>query len=630
MGGLDRLLGRLGGASSAERRLLDAIPLATVAFDADARILRWNTAAEHLFGWSAEEVLGKRNPIVPPAASAAARENHERMTTSGDRVEGLEVVRQRRDGTPVDVSVFATPLPPDAGPPGSYLVVYEAIGARKEAERERRRAQRRYRELVEALPLVTYVDEVAPGAPNVYTSPQMRDLLGWEPGDWVEDATFLEQVLHPDDRERVLAQIERSTHTHEPARQEYRLRHRDGHYVWVRDESSIIVDDDGHALSRGFLLDITDEKRLEEQLLQAQKMDALGQLAGGIAHDFNNLLTGIAGYADLAASATRNPSVERCLDGIRTATSEAASLTGRLLAFSRRDVPERRSVDLNAVVRGTADLLERIVREDVRLVLELAPQLPSVAGDPAQLKQVVLNLALNARDAMPDGGALRIATGAVDGRVVLRVADSGHGMDEETRLRALEPFFTTKGDGEGTGLGLAVVYGVVESAGGTIAIKSSPGAGTVVTVDLPAEALGAVPDEPAVHAPAPIGGGERVLVVEDRQIVRDLTRSILEDAGYVVSAAPGGPEALVLAAAEGSFSLIVTDVVMPDMSGVELATRLREAQPELRVLYMSGYTDDVLGPDELGLPHTSFLRKPFGTVELTAAVRDLLPASAAA
>jgi PAS domain S-box-containing protein len=630
MGGLDRLLGRLGGASSAERRLLDAIPLATVAFDADARILRWNTAAEHLFGWSAEEVLGKRNPIVPPAASAAARENHERMTTSGDRVEGLEVVRQHRDGTPVDVSVFATPLPPDAGPPGSYLVVYEAIGARKEAERERRKAQRRYRELVEALPLVTYVDEVAPGAPNVYTSPQMRDLLGWEPSDWVEDATFLEQVLHPDDRERVLAQIERSTHTHEPARQEYRLRHRDGRYVWVRDESSIIVDDGGHALSRGFLLDITDEKRLEEQLLQAQKMDALGQLAGGIAHDFNNLLTGIAGYADLAASATRNPSVERCLDGIRTATGEAASLTGRLLAFSRRDVPERRSVDLNAVVRGTADLLERIVREDVRLVLELAPQLPSVAGDPAQLKQVVLNLALNARDAMPDGGALRIATGAVDGRVVLRVADSGHGMDEETRLRALEPFFTTKGDGEGTGLGLAVVYGVVESAGGTIAIKTSPGAGTVVTVDLPAEALDAVPDEPAVQAPPPTGGGERVLVVEDRQIVRDLTRSILEDAGYVVSAAPGGPEALLLAAAEGSFSLIVTDVVMPDMSGVELATRLREAQPELRVLYMSGYTDDVLGPDELGLPHTSFLRKPFGTVELTAAVRDLLPAPAAA
>jgi PAS domain S-box-containing protein len=630
MGGLHRLLGRLGGASSAERRLLDAIPLATVAFDADARILRWNTAAEHLFGWPAEEVIGRRNPTVPPAEAAAARENHTRMTTLGDRVEGLEVVRQRRDGTPVEVSVFATPLPPDAGPPGSYLVVYEAIGARKDAERERRRAQRQYRELVEALPLVTYVDEVAPGAPNVYTSPQVRQLLGWEPSDWVEDATFLAQVLHPDDRERVLAQIERSSRTHESFRQEYRIRHRDGHYVWVRDESSIIVDDDGHALSRGFLLDITDEKRLEEQLLQAQKMDALGQLAGGIAHDFNNLLTGIAGYADLAASTTRNPSVERCLEGIRTATSEAASLTGRLLAFSRRDVPERRSVDLNAVVRGTADLLERIVRENVRLVLELAPQLPSVSGDPAQLKQVVLNLALNARDAMPEGGTLRIATGAVDGRVVLRVADSGHGMDEETRLRALEPFFTTKGDGEGTGLGLAVVYGVVESGGGTIAIKSSLGAGTVVTVDLPAEALDAVPDEPPVHEPAPIGGGERVLVVEDRQIVRDLTRSILEDAGYVVSAAPGGPEALQLAESEGTFSLIVTDVVMPDMSGVELATRLREAQPAVRVLYMSGYTDDVLGPDELEAPHTSFLRKPFGTVELTAAVRDLLLEPAAA
>jgi len=627
---MHRLLGRLNGASSAERRLLDAIPLATVAFDADARILRWNSAAEHLFGWSAAEVLGQRNPIVPDADTAAAYENHERMTTSGDKVEGLEVVRQRKDGTLVEVSVFATPLPADAGPPGSYLVVYEAIGGRKEAERQRRKAQRQYRELVEALPLVTYVDEAAAGAPNVYTSPQMRTLLGWEPSDWVEDPTFLEQVLHPDDRERVLAGIDRSARTHEAFREEYRIRHRDGRYVWVRDESSIIVDDDGHALSRGFLLDITEEKRLEEQLLQAQKMDALGQLAGGIAHDFNNLLTGIAGYADLAASTTRNPSVERCLEGIRTATGEAASLTARLLAFSRRDVPERRSVDLNGVVRGTADLLERIVRENLRLVLELAPQLPTVPGDPAQLKQVVLNLALNARDAMPEGGTLRIATGTVDGRVVLRVADSGHGMDEETRLRALEPFFTTKGDGEGTGLGLAVVYGVVESSGGTIAIKSSPGAGTVVTVDLPAEDVEAIPDEPPADEPAAAGGGERVLVVEDREIVRDLTRSILEDAGYVVTAAPGGPEALQLAESDDGFSLIVTDVVMPDMSGVELATRLRSVYPDVRVLYMSGYTDDVLGADELRMPFTSFLRKPFGTAELTSAVRDLLLEPAAA
>ncbi|HEX7082993.1 MAG TPA: PAS domain S-box protein [Gaiellaceae bacterium] len=618
------LLSRVGRAGDAERRLLDAIPLATVAFGADASILRWNRAAEELFGWTAEEVIGRRNPIVPPADRESAHENHQRMAAAGGDVRGLEVVRVRRDGTPVEVSVFATPLPPDAGPPGGYLVVYEEIGERKRVERERAEAQREYRELVEALPLVSYVDEVAPGAPNLYTSPQVRDLLGWEPSEWREDPRFLEKLLHPDDRDRVLALIDGEAFTHEPVREEYRLRHRDGHYVWVRDQSSIVVGEDGRALSRGFLIDITEEKRLEAQLLQSQKMEALGQLAGGIAHDFNNLLTGIAGYADLASETTRNPSVARCLDGIRTATGEAASLTARLLAFSRRDVPARRPVDLNELVRGAADLLERIVREDVRLVLELSPRLPPVAGDPAQLKQVVLNLALNARDAMPGGGSLRIATSTADGRVVLRVADSGHGMDEQTRQRALEPFFTTKPDGEGTGLGLAVVYGVVSSGGGTIAIRSEPGAGTVVTVELPATAEAVGEDGRPLAEPPAVEGDERVLVVEDREIVRELACSILAGSGYVVRSAHGGPEALELVESEPPFSLVLTDVVMPDMSGAELAGKLRATRPDLRVLYMSGYTADVLGPDELQAPHTGFLRKPFGTAELTAAVRDLL------
>jgi CheY-like chemotaxis protein len=231
---------------------------------------------------------------------------------------------------------------------------------------------------------------------------------------------------------------------------------------------------------------------------------------------------------------------------------------------------------------------------------------------------------------MPGGGSLRIATSTADGRVVLRVADSGHGMDEQTRQRALEPFFTTKPDGEGTGLGLALVYGVVSGCGGTIAIRSEPGAGTVVTVELPASAEAAIEEEtPTTETPSS-GTEDRVLVVEDREIVRELACSILAGSGYVVHAAAGGPEALALVEREPPFALVLTDVVMPDMSGAELAAQLRTGRPDLRVLYMSGYTADVLGPDELQAPHTGFLRKPFGTAELTAAVRDLLLEPAAA
>jgi PAS domain S-box-containing protein len=618
-------LRELTNRADTDRTILDAMPLATVVFDRDAHVVRWNGAAERLFGWTADEVLGCPNPTVPEGDRRRAAANHDRIVAGGlGTVEAGEFVRRTKDGRLVEVRVFATPLPAEVEDSGSYVVVYEDVSVRKQAQRELVAAQRQFRELIEALPLVTYVDEVKPGAPAVYTSPQIQQVLGWSAAAWVENPTFQLDLLHPDDKERVLAALAHANATHEPFLCEYRLRHRDGHYVWVRDRSQIIVDEDGTALARGFLLDITEEKRLEGQLMQAQKMDALGQLAGGIAHDFNNLLTGIAGYTDLATEATRNPSVQRCLDGIRAAADEAAGLTARLLAFSRRDVLERRPVDVNGAVREAAELLQPILRENVRLALDLAPGLPPVAADPGQVRQVVLNLALNARDAMPDGGAIRIATEPREGGLVLLVADTGVGMDEETRTRALEPFFTTKDEGRGTGLGLSVVYGVVESCDGSIDIRSSPGVGTTVSVELPGTVaeVGQVP-APAVR-PSRRGGGERVLIVEDRDIVRDLACSILEDAGYRVVSAPGGPEALALAREEAAFSLLLTDVVMPEMSGADLATRLRAEQPSLRVLYMSGYTADVLDDEALALPHTAFLRKPFGTGELTAAVRELL------
>ena len=608
--GLDRDLARLA-------RLVDRIPLATTTFDAEARVVTWNDSAERLFGWRADEVIGKHAPMLPEHERADSGPLFQRLKR-GERLHGEEVRRRARNGRELEVAVWAAPLGRDGA-----IVMYDDISERTQAERDRDSAEQRYQQLIESLPLVTFVDLVDDRATNVYTSPQAVDMLGWPLEEWETNQNLFLQILHPEDRERILGAITHANSTREDFDEEYRLRHRDGTYVWVRDRSTIVDTGEG-PFARGFLIDITKQKRLEEQLMQAQKMDALGQFAGGIAHDFNNLLTGISGYADLASSSTLPGSpAARCLAGIKSAASEAASLTSRLLAFSRRNVPERRLVDVNEIVAEAAQLLERLVRADVRVKLELAQSLPPVAADLAQLKQVVLNLALNARDAMSNGGTLTIETAPAPGVVLLRVRDTGEGMDAATRSRAVEPFFTTKSEGEGTGLGLSVVYGVVDSLDGRLSIESAPGLGTIVEIALPA-ADGSVEAIEEVLASAPAGGVERVLVVEDRDVVRQLAQDVLEASGFAVAAVSGGAEALALVASDGPFDALLTDVVMPEMSGAELAQRLRGERPDLPVVYMSGYTDDVLKSDELSRPGTAFVRKPFGNAELVTAIREVI------
>jgi two-component system cell cycle sensor histidine kinase/response regulator CckA len=608
-------------------RLIDALPLATIAFDGDARVVTWNRTAESLFGWKAEDVFGKPNPIVPPDEKPGSDELHGRILR-GEMLKDVEVRRRAADGSVLELSVFTSLLDGELGPEGGFLVVYDDITERKGAERARDEAQDSYRDLIEALPLVSYVDRIDGAATtNVYTSPQIVELLGWDLAAWTEDRHFFEELLHADDFERVMGgtvDANGGAHAHE-----YRLRHANGDDVWVRDQSTVVENDDG-TFVRGFLVDITKQTQLEEQLLQTQKMDALGQFAGGIAHDFNNLLTAISGYAELAsATAHADGAQTRWLEGIKTAAAEAASLTSQLLSFTRHNVIERGLVDLNDVAHAAAGLLDRLVREDVVVQLELAERLPPVLGDLTQLKQVVLNLALNARDAMVEGGMLTIQTAAVGDSVILRVRDTGCGMSDVVKSRAFEPFFTTKPEGAGTGLGLAVAYGVVDALGGRLSISSRLGHGTTVEAILPAaagDAAVAVVDAPVEELPAP-GGGERVLVVEDRDVVRDLTRDVLLAVGFDVEAAAGGHEALEIAEGGAPFDLLLTDVVMPGLSGPELSALLRNRIAGLRVLYMSGYTDDVLDPTELADPSTGFLRKPFANTELVAKVRELLDAA---
>ncbi|HXE56427.1 MAG TPA: ATP-binding protein, partial [Gemmatimonadales bacterium] len=383
-------------------------------------------------------------------------------------------------------------------------------------------------------------------------------------------------------------------------------------------------------------------RRSEEQLRQAQKMEAVGRLAGGVAHDFNNLLTSMLGYADLVlAELPAGHPVRADVEEIQRAGQRAASLTRQLLAFSRRQVTRPRPVSLNTVVLDVERMLRRLLGEDVRLTLELAPRLGTVLADPAQLEQVIVNLAVNARDAMPEGGELSIATADVElteetvrgygfgppgPYVTLTVRDTGVGMSEEVKARIFEPFFTTKELGRGTGLGLATVYGIVKQFGGYIWVESAPGQGSTFTVFFPR-----VRDTGSESAPEHPGtvptGTERILLVEDEPAVRGMARRALEALGYRVVEAESGAEALARLAGAGAIDLLVTDVIMADVTGPELAMRIRQERPGLRVLFISGYPDTLRARQVELMPDAAYLQKPFTPDILGRAVRAVLDAA---
>jgi PAS domain S-box-containing protein len=389
--------------------------------------------------------------------------------------------------------------------------------------------------------------------------------------------------------------------------------------------------------------DIGERKSLERQLHQAQRMEAVGRLAGGVAHDFNNLLTVITGYAYmLLEDLSSEPGPRDKVEEILRAVERSSALTGQLLAFSRRQVAPPKTIDINELVLNMDKMLRRMIGEDIRLVTALSPDAGKIKADPGQIEQVIMNLVVNSRDAMPGGGGITVETAnatlgdeyarahltARPGKyVTLSVIDTGHGMDEETRAHMFEPFFSTKEQGKGTGLGLAQVYGIIKQSGGDITVTSAPGRGTCVRIYLP-RVFGALStDKPERAEIARAGGTETVLLVEDEDDVRSLVCELLRQHGYTVLTAAQPQDAIEICQTHPvSIELLLTDVVMPQMSGRELAVRMAWIRPEMRVLYMSGYTEDAMPGASITEPGAAFLRKPFTPAALTRKIREVLEA----
>ena len=607
----------------------------------EGRLLAVNPAFAALFGYdSPEELLAAVTDIARQLyVDPERRETFIRTLETKGEIHGFEAQLYRKDGAVIWERVTARAVRDEGGSTLHYEGSIEDITDRVQAEAHLREREAEYRLLFESNPHPMWVfdDEtlvflaVNEAAVRHYGYSR-EEFLGMtiEGIRPREEVPLLAKHLAARDRPEAERSVHKGVWTH---------RRKDGSLIRVRVSAGTIVFQ-GRKARLVLATDLTEREQLEAQLRQAQKMEAVGRLAGGVAHDFNNLLTTILGYSELLIQ-QRHEDAElvRELEEIRAAGERAAALTRQLLAFSRRQVLQPKVLDLNAVVTDFERMLRRLIGEDVELASRLDPRLGRVEADPGQLEQVIMNLAVNARDAMPQGGKLTIETANVElseayaaeradvdpgPYVLLAISDTGTGMDEQTKSRLFEPFFTTKEAGKGTGLGLATAYGIVKQSGGHIAVYSELGRGTTFKVYLPRIEAAVERSSEIETGPLP-RGSETVLLVEDEVGVRALVRTLLEAQGYAVLEASGAEEALEIAGSHARpIDLILTDVVMPGSSGPGLRGELERSRPGTRFLFMSGYTDDAVvrhGALESGL---AFLQKPFTPEALARKVREVL------
>ena len=514
--------------------------------------------------------------------------------------------------------------------------------ALEKREEALKRSEMRFRAIIENVDDMIVI--INPDGSRNYVSPAMTRILGYSQEELLSSSA--QDSIHPDDWPAVrelVANVKRSPGA--VASGQARYRHKDGSWR-IFDGAMINLTDipgvEGIVVN---LRDVTEQAGLEGELRQAQKMELVGQLAGGVAHDFNNLLTVITGRTEfLLEDENLGEEQETDLAEIRKAAGRATELTRQLLAFSRKQLLQPRVLDLNHMLADVEPMLRRLIGEDIQVRIVAGSGLGSITADPGQLQQILLNLALNARDAMPSGGVITLQTANQTIRgdaglnstqvpsgeyVVLQVADTGTGMDAAIQSRIFEPFFTTKGQGKGTGLGLSTVYGIVKQSGASISVVSAPGEGTRFTVYFPRSDGYALAQSPERDAGSPVSGTETILLVEDDRGVRNLVERVLNSRGYNVLSAEHGVDALQIASArDGAIDLVLTDVVMPTMSGREMIDALRMSRPEVRVIYMSGYTDDEIVRRGLHDPAMSFIQKPFTAEHLAMFVRKILDGAA--
>lgn len=507
-------------------------------------------------------------------------------------------------------------------------------------EGELREREVQYRRLIENIPEIVWAADEH-GNP-VLVSERITSVFGYTPEEICREGERLWfGRVHPEDRDRVREAYAKLFSENHPFDVEYRMQHRDGHWMIWHDRAVATEERKGKRYADGLVSNITEPRQLEQQLRQLQKMEAIGQLAGGVAHDFNNLLMVIQGNVDIISNRTADACPERKnVEEIRKATERAASLTRQLLAFSRTQVLNPKVMDLNATIAETGKMLRRLIGDDIELRVVPGLGVMNAKADQGQIEQVLLNLAVNARDAMPGGGKLTIETSLVDvdehyshlhpalqpgAYALLTVADTGVGMDAQTQARIFEPFFTTKELGKGTGLGLAIVYGIVKQTGGWIWVYSEPGHGTTFKIYLPHVRQVTIRNERPESCSAPMSGAETVLLAEDQESIRDLIRESLTSQGYKVLVANNGLEAMQIAEGyKDMIDLLITDVVMPKMGGYELAERLLQVRPETRTILMSGYAERRDGERGSIALSSVCVQKPFSMNMLLTKVREVL------
>jgi two-component system cell cycle sensor histidine kinase/response regulator CckA len=629
---------------------LSSIGDAVIAADDTGAVTFMNPEAERLTGCPAAEAMARPLAdvvhVVHEDTGLGAEDPATIVLRTGQQQAlSNHTVLINRDGRRTPIETKASPIRYAGGAVEGVVLVFRdctRIRQIEEADEALHESEERFRQITENISEVFFLTN-APNTELIYVSPAYDAIWGRPSAAVLASAEAWIDAVHPEDRDRIRSALAVKVPLGE-FDEEYRIVRPDSTERWIRARAFPVRDANGTIVRHaGVAEDITERRQLEAELRQAQKMESVGLLAGGVAHDFNNALTVIMGSTEVLAEATPSDTeAAAMLDEIRTATDRAASLTRQLLAFSRKDVVAPRIIDFNVLVSQTERMLRRLLEEDIELTVLLDPAIAHVRVDSGQWDQVLMNLAVNARDAMTGCGRLTIRTrdrqvdadsadpvrGIRPGRYVeVSISDTGSGMSEEVMSRIFEPFFTTKGVGHGTGLGLAVVYGIVRHSGGHIDVRSEVNAGTTFTIIIPT--VDAAVDGRTAScssSPAPSEtGSETILLVEDEGSLRRMAARLLAKSGYSVVQAASGTEALrVLEQHPGEIDLLVTDVVMPGMDGRELAERVVKLKPATRVLFTSGYTEDAIVHRGVEAARVAFLQKPYAPAALTRKVREVL------